>query len=450
MQEFLPVPTPSSNGSAESTVRRQRLGIYLLVLAGVIFRAELAILLATQLLYLLIERRISIQTIIFTGLFGAAIALAVSVPIDSYFWQRIVWPELSGFIYNAVQGKSLEWGTSPFHAYFTSYIPKLLFNPLITFLLIPLAFFYPSTRRSATSLVVPSFAFVGIYSLQPHKEARFIIYVVPPLTACAALSASYIFTRRSRTFANRVLSILLVTSVVLSFAASLVFLGISSLNYPGGEALFRLHELVARDPPTANMVSVHMDVLACMTGVSRFQQDSSSAPLTHHLSQLLRRFLPGSDSTSRSARSEFPSQSDIRYVYDKTEEPRTLLDPAFWTQFDYVLAERPAAIIGKWEVVDTVFGFGGIEVLRPGQPSRSGVEEEVEIGKELNAKKDDGRQGNNTERKAVSATASSEIILDENLGVYDMLREWVRGFITRGWWIGPWIEPKIRILKRAE
>jgi alpha-1,6-mannosyltransferase len=343
-----------------------------------------------------------------------------------------------------------------------SFLPKLLLNPLITFLLIPLALFYPSTRRSAASLVVPSLAFVAIYSLQPHKEARFIIYVVPPLTTCAALSASYIFARRSRTILNRLLSLLLLISVIGSFAASLVFLAVSSLNYPGGEALFRLHQLVARDRPTADRVSVHMDVLACMTGVSRFQQASPSPPLARRLSALLPPFQPTTDTDPHAAKNAPSSSSGIVYDYDKTESPAALLDPAFWSRFDYVLAEHPETVVGSWEVVDTVFAYGGMEILRPGQQSRSGVGEEVRIWEDLGGKGQDGnghgsaeiekeKKERNAEETGSAIAAKKRVWGEvENLGVYGMLREWIRRRVTRGWWVGPRMEAKIRILKRAK
>src|SRR5450432_613155 len=312
------MPTTPSKGAVDQTTKRHRLAIYLLVVAGVIFRSELAVLLATQLLYLLLQPRISLEAIIPIGLCSAAIALGISVPIDSYFWQRPIWPELAGFFYNAIQGKSTEWGTSPFHAYFTNFLPKLLLNPAISLLLIPSAFYFPATRRSAFSLAVPSLAFITIYSLQPHKEARFIIYAVPPLTACAAIGANYIFTHRSRSLLNRLVSLAIIASIISSFAASTIMLGISSLNYPGGEALYRLHEIVAQDEhiTPSRQVNVHMDVLACMTGVSRFQQDSPSAPLSHYISSLL---LPLPQNASSRRRRSTPTTTDsspIMYRYD--------------------------------------------------------------------------------------------------------------------------------------
>ena len=477
MRELLPMPIPSSKGCTDSITKRHSLAIYLLVLAGIVFRSELALLLTTQLIYLLVQPLTSLQTIIPIGLHSAAIALAISIPIDSYFWQRPIWPELAGFFYNAIQGKSADWGTSPFHAYFTSFLPKLLLNPLIPMFLIPSALYFPANRRSAIGLIVPSLAFIAIYSLQPHKEARFIIYVVPPLTACAALGANYIFTRRSRSLINRVLSILIILSIIGSFVASTIMLGISSLNYPGGEALFKLHQIVASSNSSSSsgeqtkaVVNVHMDVLACMTGVSRFQQDFPTPPFSHYLNPFTTLLLPSNPNTNTTSTSptspDTASSPPIKCRYDKTEDAATLLDLLFWTRFDYVLAERPETVIGKWKVVDTVYGYAGIEILRPGMVSSSGFDEGQEVGRvweEMGGGGGGGGgdgsspetgaegEGKTEEEKATKAMSVLETFYDEaeRMGLYGAVREGTRRWITKGWWVGPRMKAKIRILKRV-
>lgn len=50
---------------------------------------------------------------------------------------------------------------------------------------------------------------------------------------------------------------------------TMLFVGISSLNYPGGEALEQLHNNV---PCSVPGVSVHISNLAAQTGVTRFGQ----------------------------------------------------------------------------------------------------------------------------------------------------------------------------------
>lgn len=414
-----------------------------------VFRSEIAVLLFTQLTYLFVLSRISLKTIIPAGMQSAILALAVSVPIDSYFWQEPLWPELTGFYYNAIQGKSSEWGTSPIIHYFISLLPRLLMNPLILLLLHPLALTLPVTKYTSRDLIIPSIFFVAIYSLQPHKESRFIIYVVPPLTAAASLSASYIWTRRSKSWLYTFGSLALVASVALSFMASSAMLMISSYNYPGGDALSQLHTHIlkdlARSPRTQRIqdrnISIHMDVLSCMTGITRFQQ-WPSLPL------------------------RFPQNQKITLNYDKTEDSPELGEAAFWMKFDYALMEEPGLAIGKWEVLDTAFAYAGIEVLRPGDGSSLSEKLErvyrannISVGDEGKApssdevrKSEEGGVGNVKESKEGKGflDLKTKLMFGEinKFGTYNLIRDAAR-LITGGWFIGPRMEGKIRILKRV-
>lgn len=353
-RECLPLPGLSED--------RQRRAIYLFVVAGVVFRSEVALLLFTQLAYLFLQSSISLRTIIVAGLHSAGLALAITLQVDSYFWQEPIWPEAAGFYFNAIQGKSSEWGTSPLVYYFTHLLPRLLLNPLILTLLIPISFIFPSSKFQSRHLVTPSILFIAIYSLQPHKESRFIIYVVPPLTAAASLSASYIWVRRSKTILYRLTSILLVVSVIGSFAASTAMLLISSLNYPGGEALSQLHGYIRTHPnlrypadsEDSHQIRIHMDVLSCMTGVSRFQQYYSGPE-----------FKGNDNLPSQSPDLPYIGGIQTRVLYDKTENEKTLLSPNFWEHFDYALMEEPGKAIGAWEVVGTVYAYAGIEFSSP-------------------------------------------------------------------------------------
>lgn len=442
---FLPTSSPAEAAKIQT---RQRLGIFLFVFSGVVFRSEIAILLFAQLFYMLIYPRISLQTMVPAGLSSAGIALVISVLVDSYFWGRPIWPELAGFYFNAIQGKSEEWGTSPLYYYFTSLLPKLLLNPIILLILIPIGLVLPTTKYAVREMVVPSFIFVAIYSLQPHKEARFIIYAVPPLTAAASLSASYIWTRKSKTLLYRVGSLVLLASVLGSFVASTAMLFISSLNYPGGEALSQLHSIIEETtfpttsilrPPQQN-ISIHMDVLSCMTGVTRFQQYSSRS------SPRLINSVP------------------TFFWYDKTENETRLLEPEFWEQFDYALTEQPEKAIGKWEVVGIVSAYAGIEVVRPGSLAAS--ESDVENVYAANNVSKDGEvrsseEVRNAVEHGVKSDGQSEMrsfgalrrrVVGHGMSKSEFLSEakFVARRFTGGWWVGPRMEPKIRILKRVK
>ncbi|KAH8676656.1 glycosyltransferase family 22 protein [Tricladium varicosporioides] len=430
-------------------------GIFFLVFAGVVFRSEVALILVTELASLLLQKRLLIRSTIVTGFISVLVAVFATTTIDSFFWQKPVWPELWAFYFNAVQGKAAEWGTSPFHAYFISHLPKLLLNPLSLALLIPVAMALPTTRYPTFKLVLPSLAFISIFSIQPHKEARFIIYVAPPLTAAAALSASYIWTRRTKNLIYRLGSLMLITSVLGSFLASTAMLLISSLNYPGGDAISSLHKIIRRTPwasssPSVDFetIDIHMDVLSCMTGVTHFLE------------------IP-SPSTSPSKLSLINGRPTLIH-YDKTEDKEILLEPSFWGRFDYALMEEPEKAIGKWDIIETIYAYAGIEFLRPGDGSSfSENMERVYAANNITAEHDwkasppdseevkaaletggDLKQGVR-ERQSI-ADLKARLMAEEmgRFGTFNLLRDAVRMF-TGGWWIGPRMRPKIRILRRV-
>lgn len=403
------LPYAGRSPSSRSSKSRSSAALILLTIAGVVFRSEIAIILACYTVYLYLQPhiRLPISSIIPAGLIGAAMGLALTVPIDSLFWQRFpLWPELTGFIYNIVHKQSLNWGVQPWHFYFTSALPRLLFNPLIYQLCIPFAVFIPILRRPALDILIPNLAFLAIYSSQPHKEWRFVIYVVPPFLAVASAGANWIWTRRAKSFVYRVLSLSLVASVLASFAASFAMLAVSRLNYPGGDALNRLYELTSND---TGYVKVHMDTLSCMTGVIRFME--RSPPVLED------------------AESAF-------WVYDKTEDEQRLLDPLFWERFDYVLAERPERVIGSWDVLETIYGFAGVGIVRPGEDTKQGI----------------GWQGiQNVCWKAFGDLRDRRGFHRMGFcaqGVYGKVKESARQRITRGWWVQMKMEPRIRILRK--
>ncbi|KAI8940253.1 hypothetical protein NX059_003954 [Plenodomus lindquistii] len=399
--------------SRQDVSRYQRLSLYLLTIAGIVFRSELALLVGTITLYLLITQRISITTVIIpAGLGGLIIGLLCTVPLDSFFWQSFpLWPEWTAFYYNTIQGHSADWGVSPFPYYFTNALPRLMLNPATYLLCIPVALLNVATRRRSLDLLIPLLSFIALYSFLPHKEWRFILYTIPGLTAVAAAGASWIWQRRGKSIIYSFLSLFLVGSVLLSFATSTAILGISSLNYPGGEALHYLHHGLShsRSQTPNRHFSVHLDNLACQTGVTRFLEAHSPSAQTIH-------DILDAEKTLQNR----------TWTYDKTEDPSKLLDPMFWAQFDYVLAERPEKVIGSWAVVHVVYGFGGVRVLRPGEKSGVGEVEAV--------------YGGVTEDKVSDWTARVAEAWKNAEGV-------LRESVFRGYWVEVKMEPKIRILR---
>lgn len=392
------------------------------VFAAVVFRSEVALLFAMNAFMLLIIPWISLGSLIPPFAVSFALSLTITILLDSYFWQKWLWPELWGFFYNVVQGSSSNWGTSPWHYYFTSSIPKLLLNPLAIPLIL-VALRSPAYGRIAKRLVYTSLAFVTVYSIQPHKETRFIFYVIPPLTAAAALGAAVLTTShpakdkaRDQETQKKLTSVLLALSILATSVASAGMLLASSLNYPGGEALAALQDLIRADGHSpgnndSSLVTVHADVLSCMTGVTLFGvAGGDNVPTRHNFVTEADVVVAGSD--------EDDGQPSAWLMLDKTEDADVLADPNFWLRFDYLLMEDDKVVQGgQWETVAVVEGLSGVHILRPGRES----EEAEPVG---------------VPRVGRGARVHQ-------------VRDVVRRF-TGGWWAGPRMAPKIRIMRRVQ
>lgn len=70
--------------------------------------------------------------------------------------------------------------TKPFFWYFYSAIPR---GVALSLLIVPFGVLYDIR---VARLIIPTLMFVLIYSILPHKELRFIIYVFPVLNVSAA------------------------------------------------------------------------------------------------------------------------------------------------------------------------------------------------------------------------------------------------------------------------
>jgi len=119
---------------------------------------------------------------IFHSVLAAIVLIGASVLVDSYFWGYLVWPEGKVLWFNVFLNKSSEWGTSPFLWYFYSAIPRAM---LFSLILLPFGFMYKA-KETFFRLFLPAIGFVFIYSFLPHKELRFIIYVIPILNSIVA------------------------------------------------------------------------------------------------------------------------------------------------------------------------------------------------------------------------------------------------------------------------
>lgn len=294
----------------------------LLVAATAIFRCDLLLLLGSLGLSWLSLSQLTIPQALKIGIVTGVVSLAVTVPFDSVMWQRPLWPEGEVFYFNTILGKSKEWGTSPWHWYFSTALPKamlltLLLVPLSTFRIAELAVAIERNIRSGDRIRVPPMAFaslvdtgrlqytipvvgfVVLYSFLGHKEVRFIFPALPILNLAAAEGMSKLVrlavpendkkeddqkeTMAQPSWLARVGLLCGYCCIVLTLCGSLAFLAVSKSNYPGGDALLELSSYVQnlaestrKIPLSSTIVHVHIDVAAAMSGVSLFGQRAAA------------------------------------------------------------------------------------------------------------------------------------------------------------------------------
>lgn len=385
------------------------------------------------------------RTVFLPAAISATVAgLLCTVPTDTFFWQSPtwLWPELAAFWSNVFPAEgslgASAWGTSPWHWYFTSAIPRLFLNPLLL-LFISWGLIMTPHSSEIFALLTPSLTYVGLYSILAHKETRFLFPIIPPITAAIARCADYISTRSSRSFfAELATNILILTTVITALGSHVLLLPLSAQTYVGAHALKSLHDVSLNYGPQPS-IHVHLTNLALQTGVTHFL-DAPSSPL-HSRRPLI---MPGSaDGTRPSITSTRPP---TRWVYDKSDNATALLTPEFWAQFDYVVVEDPARVIGLWDVVDRVPGLGRPRALSPDVGRGLLV-----LGPESQRREDDALV------RLVDALYGEpgqwvygviHDVLREGYGLDTLLGKEV--IPTKGWWVHWGLETKLYILKRAE
>ena len=286
----------------------------ILVFTTSIFRCDILLLLFTIGLSMLLRRELSIVQAVTIGVFTGIFSLLISVPLDSLLWGRLIWPEFEVWWFNTVDNRSSEYGTMPFHWYFTKALPK---GMLLSTLLVPLAFVrLPASlstwttkheksdqQSSGTRMLdlcllpffAPVFGFILLYSFLPHKEIRFIFPAIPMFNVCAAYGMTRLHQiafpndtnnrqRNAKSNKGTTFPLMLSKGIYLcgmgaiagTMLGSMIFVRISKENYPGGVALERLRNHLETSIPSHSSkwgtVHVHIDVASAMTGVSLFGQ----------------------------------------------------------------------------------------------------------------------------------------------------------------------------------
>lgn len=242
--------------------QRHELFVWTAGAAVIVFRFETLIFLGFFVLSDMLQSRSVLLRLIKHAILAAVFWLGLTVLVDSYFWNRWLWPEGEVLWFNIYLNKSSEWGTSPFLWYFYSALPRALLGAVV---LIPWSYVISTP---ALMLSWPALAYVLLYSFLPHKELRFIIYTIPIFNTAAACAAASLWRNQGKSTLRKLLSLGVFGLLIVNAVATCLFLDVSHLNYPGGNAMAVLHELEQH----RNDVNVHIDVYTAQTGVSRFTQ----------------------------------------------------------------------------------------------------------------------------------------------------------------------------------
>ncbi|GAV84469.1 Glyco_transf_22 domain-containing protein [Cephalotus follicularis] len=237
-----------------------------LIFSTIVFRCDTLLLLCPLGLELLMTKSISVWEALKRCIGIALLCIGLTVAVDSVMWKRLVWPEFEVFWFNSVLNRSSEWGTHPFHWYFTSALPRALLAAYPLFLLGALL------DRRVLILVLPVFAFVLLYSKLPHKELRFIISSVPIFNLSAAVTANRVYNNRKKTFWI-FLNVILRGLLLISLGCTIISFMASYENYPSGYALRELHHIGSLANNT-NEQWVHIDTFSAMNGISRFCENN--------------------------------------------------------------------------------------------------------------------------------------------------------------------------------
>ncbi|KAF2274811.1 asparagine-linked glycosylation 9 protein isoform a [Westerdykella ornata] len=168
------------------------------------------------------------------------ILLILQTAVDSYFYKKLVCVPLNIVLYNVFSGGSRGpniYGVEPWHFYlrnlalnFTAWFPLgLAALPLL--LLHRLSRQKPILQQTlfrSTILLTPFYLWLGIFTLQPHKEERFMYPAYPALALNASVSfhvlLSFIGTTDHRSLLSKI-PVQLKLVVVMSFVMATLNLG---------------------------------------------------------------------------------------------------------------------------------------------------------------------------------------------------------------------------------
>ncbi|XP_020519903.1 dol-P-Man:Man(7)GlcNAc(2)-PP-Dol alpha-1,6-mannosyltransferase isoform X8 [Amborella trichopoda] len=237
-----------------------------LIFATLIFRCDILLLLGPIGLLLLLTKAISVTQALRCGISTGLLCIGCTILVDSFMWRRILWPEMEVFWFNSVLNRSSEWGTHPFHWYFTSALPRSLLAAY------PLCFLGFLVDKRMLQYTLPVASFVLIYSKLPHKELRFIMGAIPMLNLSAAVAINRIYNNR-RKGSWKWVYLITILLLLVSLGCTTITSMASYENYPSAYALKLLHQR-GLDPNQTLDQWVHIDTFAAINGISRFCENN--------------------------------------------------------------------------------------------------------------------------------------------------------------------------------
>ncbi|KAJ3177958.1 dolichyl-P-Man:Man(7)GlcNAc(2)-PP-dolichol alpha-1,6-mannosyltransferase [Gaertneriomyces sp. JEL0708] len=249
------------------------------------------------------------------------LVLLLSMGVDAYFWhpdesQLLKLTELDVFAFNIIKKGAQAYGISPWHHYFTALLPRICSTAL------PLAVVGFVCDKDVRRYVAIMIGYVAMYSSLGHKEWRFIIYVIPVINLAAAIGTVKLWKT------NWLWKLCISGTIALTVVASVGMSYISSLNYPGGQAVMELPTILNSRLPNENIVA-HIDSYVAQTGVTRFIEDE----LPHWLA--------------------IDKKEDIHTISDLPKDVSVLI----WE----CASEKLNTLSSSWEQVATVTGFDGLD-----------------------------------------------------------------------------------------
>ena len=142
------------------------------------------------LLYKVIYER-SLKSFLIAGFTVFLPIIAISVGLDTFYYGSgeggyPVFTSLNFLKVNVVEGLSKYFGTDPIHAYLTGYMIHYL-TVAYPFVLISMGVYGYDTvlikkakiNKEPPFILIFTVLYVGVFSLIKHKEARFILPIIP-------------------------------------------------------------------------------------------------------------------------------------------------------------------------------------------------------------------------------------------------------------------------------